>query len=87
MRHDVGNTLKSQDNHEWLGTLPLNPMECDFSTEQRVKSPDDAITDAKILLEVPRELSTIFSLVVVAAIDGTKNIISGAGSHERDDPL
>jgi len=28
MRHDVDNTLKSQDNHEWLRTLPLNPMEC-----------------------------------------------------------
>ena len=30
MRHDGGNTLKSQDNHEWLRTLPLNPMECGF---------------------------------------------------------
>src|SRR5262245_18895509 len=28
MRHDGGNTLKSQDNHEWLRTLPRNPMEC-----------------------------------------------------------
>jgi hypothetical protein len=28
MRHDGGNTLKSQDHHEWLRTLPLNPGEC-----------------------------------------------------------
>jgi hypothetical protein len=29
MRHDGGDALKSQDNHEWLKTLPRNPMECD----------------------------------------------------------
>jgi hypothetical protein len=28
MRHDEGNTLKSQDNREGLRALPLNPMEC-----------------------------------------------------------
>ena len=27
MRHDGGNALKSQDHHEGLRTLPLNPVE------------------------------------------------------------
>jgi hypothetical protein len=30
MRHDGGNTLKSQDNHEGLRALPLNPVECGY---------------------------------------------------------
>jgi hypothetical protein len=30
MRHHEGNTLKYQDNHEGLRTLPLNPVECDL---------------------------------------------------------
>jgi hypothetical protein len=32
-RPDVGHTLTSQDHHEWLGTLPLNPMECGHSSD------------------------------------------------------
>jgi hypothetical protein len=28
MRHDAGNTLKSQDNHEGSRVLLLNPVEC-----------------------------------------------------------
>jgi hypothetical protein len=31
MRHDVGNTLKFQDNHEGSRALPLNPVECGIS--------------------------------------------------------
>src|SRR4029453_8509877 len=30
MRHNGGNTLKSQDHHEGLRALPLKAMECDF---------------------------------------------------------
>ena len=30
MRHDGGNTLKSQDHREGLRALPLNAMECVF---------------------------------------------------------
>jgi len=29
MRHNGGNTLKSQDHHEGLRALPLKAMECD----------------------------------------------------------
>ena len=30
MRHNGGNTLKSQDHHEGLRALPLKAMECDY---------------------------------------------------------
>jgi hypothetical protein len=38
MRHDGGNALKSQDHHEGLRTLPLNPGECGFSVSGIRKS-------------------------------------------------
>ena len=39
MRHDGGNTLKSQDNREGLRALPLNPMECDVILLCRARGP------------------------------------------------
>ena len=45
MRHDGGNTLKSQDHREGLRTLPLNPMECGlfypFGMPSRICSGDN----------------------------------------------
>jgi hypothetical protein len=35
IRHDVGNTLKYQDNHERLQTLPLNPGECGLTQQSQ----------------------------------------------------
>jgi len=32
-RHNVGNTLKSQDNREWIRMLPLKAMECGKNSE------------------------------------------------------
>jgi hypothetical protein len=45
MRHDGGNTLKSQDNHEGLRTLPLNPMECDFVKQTFYKMDEDHVAE------------------------------------------
>jgi hypothetical protein len=56
MRHDEGNTWKSQDNHEGLRALPLKSMECALFCGQVHR---ESVTHGKSML-IPEQISEGF---------------------------
>ena len=71
MRHDGGDTLKSQDYHAGLRALPLKAMECENALldVDPAAAVDRRVVEVKIRLEPSDLAAQLVNLQVDVAID------------------